>query len=949
MACSKFPMLSELYSQRGGVGREYLYYSPSFQRHIALVEVNRSVNVLESFAFLDDAKESYPNATLLPISEDSGQVVVPRMAGGGLFEEIAYCPTSESSAVAKTCFSSGETLFKYKLVVSKLYETIISKIADNPTSLSVESAFLERFAPCDRHFVRERMLFFLSPQSTNISWCHDWPKSFSRGYGAGLTEKQAFDAIQALPHLLAINPIDSKRLRPPIPFLYQMGVPLNLIDMARTELDEFLMGVGIVDIASIAYLKSLDITWDQCRILLSAFPCLLTPSLEPSWEHTESGPVRSAFMEDSLYYLRSRLQLTPADIFAMIKTHSRLSGYTVQILKFHLDAMQSKLCLTSRNSQALVLRTPSLLGVSPSSLDERIDFMLSINMTLPQIREAVLKQPALLQYSVKKNLIPKVVYLQQSLHISDENLTKLVVSNPSILGRSLNRSVIPMVNGLARLCGVRHQDIGSMLVQVPALFGLSWETNLKPKASFLKQRLGLSQKQLQSLLLSTPRVLVHSIDGSLEPKLKLLEASATRKGVSSTVISNPSILLTNKDILQKKLDLNRRNNITVEDAFAPQNSKSGPVLRQKKPVMEYSMDGELTQSFLNVQMAANAAGTTVTNMYSIIRRSRIFKEKKYIYGSLDEPSTIFVGMDGSVNSSEEFVPGSPAGELETNQLEVNSGFMKNLRRSYIPQDGNFRLADALKLNSTNDQNKLIITVVSAGRSHPPERRDSVRGRRRAGGLALHFPQVDGFYFGKALRAAAESLLGGQVMPPCENGTTYCDGVVLIGYPYLRPSRNRCSLYACRDALRLVQNLLAIQRSACPEFENATVTVEVFTDSIYAWSLIRNTTRLLQWGSFSRKEDFYNDGEGPEYSANLDILYPVARTYYRLVQQEFLPAKGVENPLPQLAKEVKVRFRHISEARQDAGESPMDPTATKIGEFAARAAEWQYERARRAFQ
>jgi hypothetical protein len=300
-----------------------------------------------------------------------------RVAGGGLDEEVAYSSTSEIKQVGTSCSPSGETLQKYKFVVTNLYESIISKLAPSGTGETAESALLERFRPFERHFVRERMLFMLSPMANKSEFQgEDWPKTHYNGFGAGLTEAQALTAISVLPHLLSLDPLDANRQKPNLAVMYQeLKVPFLLIDQANVELDFWLIGTSPVDVAVFAFLYSLGITWDQCRILLSAFPFLVMSGLDPSWELCQTGPVRSVLREDSLLYLRMRLQLTCSEVFAMIKTHSRLSSYTVENLKVHLDALQSKLFFRSRELRQLVLRSPSLLGVSLSKVDERIDFL----------------------------------------------------------------------------------------------------------------------------------------------------------------------------------------------------------------------------------------------------------------------------------------------------------------------------------------------------------------------------------------------------------------------------------------------------------------------------------------------------------------------------------------------------------------------------------------------
>jgi mTERF len=577
---------------------------------------------------------------------------------------------------------------------------------------------------------------------------------------------------------------------------------------------------------------------------------------------------------------------------------------------------------------------------------------------MPEIQQLILKQPALLQYNIEKNIRPKLNYLRDSLQIPPVSITKMLLSNPTILGRSLDGSIVPVVQGLTKAFGLSLVDVGAIFVQVPTLLGLNWATNMEPKVAFLQGRLGLSQAQVQQLLRRTPRILVHSVEGSLGPKLQLLqEASKSQDTMSKTVFNNPSILLSSMNVLKQKIALSRRGNATIENSFSPRGSDSTSNLRQKKSVMEISEKGEIIQRHPNIQVAAEAAGTSVTNMYSILNKRRVFNGKIYEYGSADKlpieppkPASTGESAEHLIISHPQATSTGPLHSDSTAPLEhiedkVNNcdKLAKDIKRHYIPEDnGSFRLLDALReplsLNSTDE---LHIVMFVAGSSYPPEKAGSVRGLRKAGGLSVYFPQADGFAFGRALRSAAENVVS-QIMPPKEDGTMFCEGMVCLGYPYVKASRNRCSLYACLNALRILQELLMLERLKCSEMKDTTVNIDIFTDSKYAWSLLHNTDKVLKWGSNARKEDFVFDGTLSV--ANADILYPLSRVFYRLVEQDFVPTKDGRS-VPSLAGQLNVSFHHKSEAGIRLEARLFNDKAKSITDYAIQAAQWQYERIR----
>ena len=88
-------------------------------------------------------------------------------------------------------------------------------------------------------------------------------------------------------------------------------------DMARIQFPH-LVGSDAADVYSIAFLHfKLQIGWDQCRILLDAFPTLTYCGVEVGWEI--EGMARSRLNEDAIVYLRNRLQIGTKEILAMMK------------------------------------------------------------------------------------------------------------------------------------------------------------------------------------------------------------------------------------------------------------------------------------------------------------------------------------------------------------------------------------------------------------------------------------------------------------------------------------------------------------------------------------------------------------------------------------------------------------------------------------------------------
>ena len=943
-----------------------LHYSYSFQRHV----VQSKDKMLASFEFLDDAREAYPTATMVPMKEYA------LIAGGGLEETTAYAMEGDvrvDKSLVDSIFQAmpleenvAEAM-KESLPLSRWAGFTPERIRSNFQQLdlmlerklqlnSAAVATVKNFPHVllyDPRLVVERLDFLLAPLPPDVGNDSDWALLASQGFGAGWTIEQLRLALQAVPHVvLAMHLEDAFAMRPSLfYFLSVLQVSYHDVDQVRLKLDEW------GDIYSFAYLHGIvGLDWLQLSVMLQAFPCLAVCDTEPTWEMM--GPdVRSVLKEDALHYLQRRLQVGPNTIEAMIKTHPRLSAYSVEgNIQPTLNALQSKLGLSSRELRKVILRMPSLIGMSVAeSLDrgltQRLKFFYDegtskvehflfemfcqvltyqylicpVGMTQTELHKAVLKQPSLLQYSVEKSLRLKLDFFVDEVCVPRTEMARVISKYPSLFGLSLEETLRPTVASLAKRCDFSPKELGSVVSRAPNILGLSLRRNLEPTYEYLLDRLGLSKLQLKKLICTTPRVLLHSVKSSLEPKMRMIEAAlgdsnqkVSPREAIEVVIQNPALLVTTIAGLQQRLQsglssdsMNR--STSVKKVLQP---RSKGLTRRKRQVLETNpFTDEVIREYSSASMAAKELGTTLPNMYNLCKTGRLWKGKKFVYGESRLPET---AIDTSLPS--------PTTESQERHGKAKPLEFKDLEIAPLLASGSPR-------SDTNST--LRIVVHASGRVYPPDATNQVRGTRRAGGMVLYFPQVNDQHcpeLAMRLRHAAERSFG-QIMPTTENGegTCYTEGRILIGFPYLRPSRNRCELYACHDALKVVGQLLKHESSLVP-LENKTVQVHVYTDSDYAWMLLHNTSRLHAWGATVNEKDFIYDGPGPVWRANPDLLHPLCRTYFRLVEQQ-----DTDGTAMVFGRQVNVTFHHAT------------GSMTSLHTYAKQAAMWMDQRAKTAIK
>ena len=123
--------------------------------------------------------------------------------------------------------------------------------------------------------------------------------------------------------------------------------------------------------------------------------------------------------------------------------------------------------------------------------------------------------------------------------------------------------------------------------------------------------------------------------------------------------------------------------------------------------------------------------------------------------------------------------------------------------------------------------------------HPGDRIDTARGSRRTGGVCLKLADDDTHSdVIKDFQAAATACFGVVLNPAA-------GGAILLIFPLLNASKNRCDLFACWAALRILETFIKARRKTG---DNNEYDINIFSDSNYALKLASNVSRLLKLGA-----------------------------------------------------------------------------------------------------
>lgn len=574
-----------------------------------------------------------------------------------------------------------------------------------------------------------------------------------------------------------------------------------------------------------------------------------------------------------------------------------------------LDTFQEKLGLTCRDLRKIMLRQPSLLGLSETSLSEKLDFFLNeIGMTIEEVRQALLKQPSMLQYSIG-TLRSKLDFLRNELCMSPMVACRVLHAAPTILGLSLDENLRPKAATLMIRCRLSAEEVGLIAASFPNILVLSRKRKIEPCLSYLSVALRLpDEASLGTMIKAAPRILLQSINSALEPKLRMMakaleeeqlrgtEASAQRAGdpkASELFVKNPALLATTNAILSKRIETCMKSpGNTLAEAMGP-----SPKGRRQK----------------------------------------------------------FTIVNGKVKSLEDIGEGLDVdGEIKGKDRYMSEAMAKAVS-SLMSSGPSF--SDLASISTSGSKLRpFAITLFISGQVFPPDTPDKPRGLDRVGGMAIQIAQKLSV---PQLLIAAESSTSAVIPETDEPGSNYETGLILLKFPLLRASRHRCELCSCEIALKII--LLYLRESASSaDLSKFDVRIEVCTDSNYVMKMVKDKSLLRRLGDCSNLHDSFDyDGPGPRSQANLDILYPLSQYYVDLITGRPRPitiaattqgrssgGSNINNENSDdvcIGGRVSVSFKHLSDVCSG---KVAEQTAYQMFKYAREAAMWSYDRDRK---
>ncbi|KAJ8534732.1 hypothetical protein K7X08_016460 [Anisodus acutangulus] len=175
----------------------------------------------------------------------------------------------------------------------------------------------------------------------------------------------------------------------------------------------------------------------------------------------------------------------------------------------------------------------------PSTVEimrERVDFLQKLGLTIDDINE----YPLMLGYSVRKNVIPVLAYLER-IGIERSRLGEFVKVYPQCLHASVVVELVPVVKFLRGL-DVEKDDIGGVLMKYPELLGFKLEGTMSTSVAYLVN-IGVNPRDIGPMVTQYPYLLGMRVGTMIKPFVEYLVSLGLPKKVVARMLERRVYIL----------------------------------------------------------------------------------------------------------------------------------------------------------------------------------------------------------------------------------------------------------------------------------------------------------------------------------------------------------------------------------------------------------------------
>ena len=146
-----------------------------------------------------------------------------------------------------------------------------------------------------------------------------------------------------------------------------------------------------------------------------------------------------------------------------------------------------------------------------------------IGIDKDDLKIIIQKNPAILLYSLQKNLQPKIISLFiMRLRMESTHITKLLKSFPFVMDYNMDNHLLPITRYFLTDLEFSDREFRSILLKFPKIYSYSL-FKIKHVVGYLRYQLGMDASQVKRILFQAPQVISLNTDQTLVSKVEFVK------------------------------------------------------------------------------------------------------------------------------------------------------------------------------------------------------------------------------------------------------------------------------------------------------------------------------------------------------------------------------------------------------------------------------------------